>query len=279
VKPVLRVLGLVALALLVSACGMRRAADNLPYGLVNNDDPALVAAALPAWIVTVDGLLVTWPERESLLLSGSKLYAAYATLNGTDPGRQQRHTSRALDYALRAACAHRKDACDLRSASFPEFEAVVKDTKKRDLPLLYALGSAWGGYVQANSGDWNAIAELARVQAIFERIIAIDPGHENGMPHLYLGVVNSLLPPSLGGKPDVAKGFYEEAIRRSGGENLYAKLMYAKQYARLLYDRDLHDRLLGEVLAANPNVHGWTLSNVYAQEEARRLLASADDYF
>ena len=105
------------------------------------------------------------------------------------------------------------------------------------------------------------------------------------MPHsatvmpIWLGVMNSLLPPSLGGKPEVARAYYEESISRSGGRNLYAKMMYARQYARLLYDRELHDRLLGEVVAADPKVHGLTLANVYAQEEARRLLAGADDYF
>lgn len=262
-----------------AGCALSRMADNLPYGLFNNDDPQLVVAALPAYMVTVDGLLVTWPEDAGLLRSASSLYGAYATLAMAEPQRAAKFTTRALDYALRAACADNDHLCTLREAGFPEFEAAVKNTDDDDLPTLFALGSAWAGYVQQHSEDWNAIAELARIQLIFERILAIDPACEQGMPHLYLGVLHSLLPPSLGGKPEVARSYYEQAIERSGGRNLFAKMMYAKQYARLLYDRDLHDRLLNEVLAADPKAHGLTLINVYAQEEARRLLAGADDYF
>ena len=54
---------------------------------------------------------------------------------------------------------------------------------------------------------------------------------------------------------------------------------FARGYARLLYERELHDELLNEVLAADPNVRGFTLTNVMAQEDAVKLLASADDYF
>lgn len=277
-----RWLSLIALVLVIGAtggCSISRVTGNLSYGFLDNDDPQLVAQALPSYMVTVDGLLASWPDDVSLLRTASSLYSAYATLSVSDAARAKKYSERALDYALRAACAENEEACRLRSASVPEFEAVVKDTDEDDLPTLFALGSAWAGYVQTHSEDWNAIAELARVQKVFERIVAIDPAWEQGMPQLYLGVMGSLLPPSLGGKPEVAKAYYEDAIARSGGHNLYAKMMYAKQYARLLYDRELHDRLLNEVLAADPKAHGLTLANVFAQEEARRLLAGADDYF
>jgi hypothetical protein len=47
----------------------------------------------------------------------------------------------------------------------------------------------------------------------------------------------------------------------------------------LLYDRELHDQLLNEVVAADPNEYGLTLSNILAQEDAAKLLEEADDYF
>jgi hypothetical protein len=68
-------------------------------------------------------------------------------------------------------------------------------------------------------------------------------------------------------------------LELSGGRNLAAKVELARRYARMLYDRELHDRLLNEVLATDPTAEGLTLFNVTAQEEARALLASADDYF
>jgi hypothetical protein len=57
------------------------------------------------------------------------------------------------------------------------------------------------------------------------------------------------------------------------------KVLYARQYARAKFDRELHDRLLQEVLKTKPNIPGYTLINTLAQKQARELLDNADDYF
>ena len=57
------------------------------------------------------------------------------------------------------------------------------------------------------------------------------------------------------------------------------RVVYAEQYARLVFDRELHDRLLQEVIDADPDVPGMTLTNLMAQERARELLADSNDYF
>ena len=145
--------------------------------------------------------------------------------------------------------------------------------------LFRSLGSAWAGYIQQNTSDWNAVAELGRVEAIMARIVALDEGYQYGQAHMYLGVLNSILPASLGGKPEQAKAHFEEAVLLSDGKNLLAQVLYAEKYARLVFDRELHDSLLNEVLAADPDVHGLTLQNTYAQQQAEALLADADDYF
>ena len=94
-----------------------------------------------------------------------------------------------------------------------------------------------------------------------------------------MGILLTLRPPALGGKPEEAREHFEKAIEISDGRDLSAKVEYAKGYAKLLYERDLHDRLLGEVVDASPYADGLTLSNVMAKEQAERLLAEADDYF
>ncbi len=67
--------------------------------------------------------------------------------------------------------------------------------------------------------------------------------------------------------------------RFPAGRDLSIKVDCARYYARTLYDRELHDRLLNEVLTADPVHEGFTLFNTLAQEEAQELLDSADDYF
>ena len=65
---------------------------------------------------------------------------------------------------------------------------------------------------------------------------------------------------------------FERAIRYSDGRDLIVQVEFARQYARLVFDQELHDRLLREVLAADPNQPGLTLSNILAQQQARELL-------
>jgi hypothetical protein len=46
-----------------------------------------------------------------------------------------------------------------------------------------------------------------------------------------------------------------------------------------VFDAELHDRLCREVIDADPEVPGYTLINILAQEQARELLADSSDYF
>ena len=58
-----------------------------------------------------------------------------------------------------------------------------------------------------------------------------------------------------------------------------AKVLYAEQYARLMFEQELHDRLLQETLSTDPHFEGLTLINRLAQRQAHILLAESADYF
>src|SRR5690606_35804388 len=106
-----------------------------------------------------------------------------------------------------------------------------------------------------------------------------DPALDHGTPLVYLGVLHSLRPAAVGGDPERGRAYFEQAAALSGGRNLMARTMQAEFYARLVFDQELHDRLLREVLAADPRAPGLTLGNTLAQERARGLLASGAQYF
>ena len=88
-----------------------------------------------------------------------------------------------------------------------------------------------------------------------------------------------LLPPALGGRPEIGRFHFERAIALSEGRHLLTKVMFADQYARMMFDRPLHDSLLEEVLAAEDDLPGLRLMNAVARRRAQELLDSADDYF
>lgn len=263
----------------LSACSMMQLSDNLAKGVTENQDPELVAEALPAYLVTMDGLIANWPHKAPLLRSGASLYSAYGSLFVEEAERQQLHTAKALGYAERAACEEHKNFCDLRSLSAPRIEERLAKAKTKHVPSLYTLGTVWASYIQTHSDDWKAVADLARVQALLEKVVELDEGYELGQANLYLAVLHNLLPAALGGHPEVAQTYFEKAIELSEGKNLYAKVLYAQHYARMAFDQELHDTLLTEVLEAEALAPGLTLQNTFAQQEAKRLLSESADYF
>lgn len=267
------------LLVLLQGCSVMRLGDSLSRGVLEHDDLELVGEGLPTWLLMIDGMIVNWPESESLLRSGASLYSAYAGLYVDDEERAQRLVQRAMDYATRAACAHHRHWCDAREMSMDEFDALLARSDEDELPILYTLGTTWVSFIQLHSSDWNAVAELGRVEAIMKRVVELEPGWEHGQAHMYLGALNSILPASLGGQPEQAREHFEQAIALSEGRNLMAKVLYAERYARLVFDQALHDRLLNDVLAADPQAGDLTLQNRYARQEARRLLAGSAEYF
>jgi len=124
-----------------------------------------------------------------------------------------------------------------------------------------------------------ALALIPRIELIMNTVVSLDEQYMDGGAHVFLGTIATILPPILGGKPDLAKEHFERGIELSDNKNLMVKVAFAKRYARLVYDRELHDRLLLEVLEASPDVPGYILINTLAKSEARQLLDSANDYF
>ena len=262
-----------------AASATNRLAGNLSAAVLNEDDPETVEAGMPAYLLLVDSLIAGDPENENLLMSGSKLYGSYASAFVTVPERAKRLTYKARIYGDRALCVHSAQLCKLLERPYGDFAAAISSLKVADVPVLYASGAAWAGWIQVNSSDWNAIADLAKVKAMMARVVELDETYEHGEAHLYLGVIASLLPPALGGKPEEGRVHFERAIELSAGRDLMDKVEYARCYARITYDRPLHDRLLHEVLDADADAPGQTLSNMLAKRQARQLLASADSYF
>jgi hypothetical protein len=230
-------------------------------------------------MLLLDSFLEGDPDNPELLSAAAKLYASYGAVFADDPARASRLTAKARNYAQDAMCETYAPSCAWPDSSYDEFEASLDGVTTRQSEYLYTYGFATLAYLRAHSDDWNSLAELPQVEVLFDRYLEIAGNDADAAVHTYMGVLLTLRPPSLGGKPEEAREHFEKAIAMSEGKDLSAKVEYAKGYARLLYERELHDQLLGEVIEASPYADGLTLSNVMAKEEAARLMAEADDYF
>ncbi len=256
-----------------------RAANTLSAAILNQDDPVIIEQGLPAYLLIADGLIAQDPDSAGLLAGGAQLFALYGSRFEPDPERAVVLTAKARRYGARALCREYEPACSWDGLSYDDFVAALAGLRPRHAEALYAYAVSWLSHLEATSSDWTAVAELPWVQAAMERLLALDEDHDNGGVHTYLGILNALRPPALGGLPDVAKAHFERSIELSGGQDLSAKVEYARRYARMMFDQDLHDRLLEEVLAAPVASPGRTLFNVLAKREAQVLLDTSTEYF
>jgi hypothetical protein len=257
--------------------GTDRLAASLSQAMLDQTDPEIVRQGAPSYLLLIDSLIADSPDDKPLLYAGARLYGAYAGGLVEAPERRKTLTAKAFEYAGRGFCQTQTQICENRHQPFDRFVTALNQGDTKDLEGLYLYATSWAGWIQARSDDWNAVAELAKVEAMLELVVKQDPGYENGRAQLYLGVINSQIPPALGGHPEIGRSHFEQAIAFSSGKDLMAKLEYARHYARLVFDKTLHDRLLNEVIEADPRQPGLTLSNILAQQQARALLQ--DDYF
>lgn len=252
---------------------------DLSAGVLDQDDPETVADGLPAYLLLVDGLLSSSPDNADLLLSGATLYGAYAGGFTTDPERRKRLALKSEAYARRALCIRSTALCEAIDQPYDQFLPALERIGPREINVAHALAVAWAGVLQADTSDWARIADLPRVEALLGRVRALEPTFDGGTASMYLGVLNCLRPESLGGKPQDGLRYFAEALEASDGRNQMARVLDAQYCARLLFDQERHDRLLAEVLAADPRAPGLTLINTLARRQAIDLQASGKDYF
>jgi len=254
-------------------------ANSFSSAILESNDPVMIEQGIPSYLLLLDALVKNNPEQTALWQAAASLNSAYAGNFIKDAGRVKKVNNKALQYAFTALCQRDKRLCHPRDLAVDDLTVILKQLDGKSLSTLYVAGSVWASWIQANSDDWNAVADMPRVEVVMQRVLALDERYQQGAAHLYLGVLATVLTPALGGRPEVGKQHFDRAVTLSKGQNLMAKLYYAKNYARGIFDRELHDKLLQEVIAADPQAPDLTLSNIMAQQQAKELLQSADDYF
>lgn len=254
-------------------------ASNLSAAILNQDDPETVRDGVPAYLLMLDSFVAGAPEDVAMLSAAAELYAAYGVVFVDDPDRAKRLTRRSWIYGQRALCSANAATCGMAELHLQDLQPILDALAPRNSAPLYSFGLSWLAYIQAHTDEADALARLPQATAVMQRTRELDPDYRPGQVELYLAVLNTIRPPALGGDFIAGRSHFERAIALTRGRDLSVQVKFARYYARTLYDRELHDQVLHEVLAADPVEPGLTLTNTLAQQEARILLSSADEYF
>lgn len=254
-------------------------AADLSAAILAQNDPETVRDGVPAYLLMLDSFVAGNPDDPAMLSAASELYAAYGAAFVSDPERSKRLTRRAFDYGERALCASTTDGCGLGAIPARELPRRLDILDAGQVGVLYTFGLSWLSYIQAHADEPSALSDLPRATLVLERVRDMNPAYRPAQVQLYLAVLHTIRPPALGGDFEAGRRHFDQAWRLSGRRDLNVKVKFARFYARALYDRELHDETLREVLEAEADQPGLTLSNTLAQREAEALLDSADDYF
>ena len=201
---------------------------NLSGALLNQDDPELVRAGMPAYILLLDSFLQGDDDSPAILSSAATLYASYGSVFAAEPARAKRLTRRAREYAIQALCKTYPDSCAWRDLPYEEFVASLKQVDQKHGAELYAYGFAYLTYIRAHSDDWNALAELPQAEAVIQHYIDISGSDVEASAHNYLGILMTVRPPALGGKQDEARTHFETAFALSNRQDLSPKVEMLK---------------------------------------------------
>lgn len=280
----------------LSACSLAidSFSENLNKAVLSSNDPVTVRAGIPTFVLLLDAMVESDPDDEDSLRASSDLLSSYAGLLSLELSlshnmdknqilnsneRIKKLTEKSLNRAIRSVCLYEEDYCHITELHYKNLVPVLAELDEDDLPYLYSLAQAWVGWLQVNRSDWNATAKLPQIKHLLEKLVELDERYKQAGGHMYLGVINSLLPQTMGGKPETGKQHFESAINISDGQNLMVKVLYAEYYARLTFNQALHQKLIDEVMSFESENSSYNLMNTLAKQKARVLQNTAKDYF
>lgn len=305
-KPSLMVLFsllVIALTILQTSCSINKMAVNLIAKSLSSgdstvftgeEDPQLVADALPFAMKLYESLLEQTPENEDLLITTGSVFAMYANAFVQTPASmlpeseyelQQKSLQRAKILYLRGR-GYLLRAWELRYPGFGEYldnnelEQALEPTVSEDVPLLFWTSASWLGAFSTDTFDMELLLNLAKPIALLNRALELDESYSNGMIHDTLISIYGSLPEAMGGSQDRARYHFQKAVEFSEGLSPSPYVALASTVSVANQDVNEFRRLLNQALAvdaeANPDNR---LQILLSQDKAHWLLNHIEDFF
>lgn len=262
---------------------------------LGDDDPQLVADALPLAIKIYETLLSLNPEHEGLLLTTGSLYVMYANAFIQIPAsmyddeafeEQVRDFQRAKKLYLRGRDIL-SSSMDVRYPGFTDallsnegLDSYIEAFSEEDVALMYWLASAWFGPVSIDSFDFEILLRLPAVIRVLDRAYELEPEFGNGsIEELYIAVY-AALPADMGGGRDKSREAFERVVAIQQGSSAGPYVSLALSVARLEQDVDWFVELMETALAIEVDDYPQNrLINTIHQERASWYLERLDDFF
>ena len=256
----------------------------------SDDDPELIAAALPFSLKLMESLLAESPRHRGLLTATSSGFTQYSYafvhqeadyLEELDFDRAsagwERATKlylRARDYGLRGLeTSHEGFATEL----YRDPRDAVSLSTDADVALLFWTAASWAGAITLSKDDPDLVGDLPIVEALILRALELDEAYDHGAIHGFLIAFEMGRPAGEGDPAARAREHFDRAMELSQGQLASPLVTLAESVAVAEQDRAWFQSLLDRALAIDPDTRPeWRLSNLVSQQRARWLLERTD---
>ncbi|MBT3272497.1 MAG: hypothetical protein HN368_05040 [Spirochaetales bacterium] len=293
---------LTAVLFVLSSCSIKQLAINTVIDSLSGDggsvftgdeDPQLIADALPFSLKLYEILLTQSPEHEGLLLTTGTGFIMYANAFIQAPSerlpdeefeqrkvmriRAKKMYIRGRNYVL--------DALDVRHPGFREaaligdLSAFLPEMKDDDIPFLYWCGLGWMGAVSIDTFDIGLGMTRDAAISLLNRALEIDETYGAGSLHEFYISYYGGLPEMLGGSEEKARFHFQRAVELSAGTKPGPYVALASSVSTKIHDVDEFRDLLNTALEIESTDPDSQLLNIITQEKAAWLLEHIDNYF
>jgi predicted anti-sigma-YlaC factor YlaD len=296
-------IGLVAL-LSLSACSLEKLAMKKVAGMLSgsssndvfssDNDPDLVADALPFAIKLYESLLASIPDHADLRLRTGSLYIMYANAFVQTPADMTpRREAETKDYLLARAknlylrgrdilfvALEKRNPLLRKQLQDRKYREAMAPFKKEDVSLLYWTAVGWVAAFSVNPFDMTLGQTLPQTAAMINRVAELDPGYGQGALDAFYVSYYGSLPEYMGGDAAKAREHFAKAQALAGTKDTSALIALATTVCVKEQNAAEFKRLFGQVLAFDPDSSPPNrLVNILNQRKARWFLAHIDDFF
>jgi predicted anti-sigma-YlaC factor YlaD len=287
---------------LATGCSIKRLAVNqvgnaLSSGgstFTSDDDPDLVAAAIPFGLKTYESLLAESPKHVGLLLASAQGFTeySYAFVDSRVDETKEESLDRANALRERArklylrANRYGMRGLEVRHPGFAaaldnDAEAALRRTGKRDVPLLYWTAASRGLAISLSKTSPEMIAELPLVETIVRRVAELDEGFNAGaVPEFLITLEAAHSGVKMEEQQKLMRQHFDRAIELSKGKRAGTYVSFAENACIPAQNQVEFQSMLQKALAVDadadlPN----RLANLVAQRRARWLLKHTNELF
>jgi predicted anti-sigma-YlaC factor YlaD len=296
--------GIIVVALILSSagCSVKRIAvnklgDALSSGgssYESDDDPDLVADALPFSLKLIESLLAESPQHKGLLLAAASGFTEYSRAFVEQRSDEAQKDNLEQSERMRARARRlyaRAHAYGMRGleAAYPGISKAIEDdpeaalarVRKPDVALLYWAAASLGLEISASNVDPHMIVRLPVVDAMIQRVVDLDEKWGDGsVPEFLISMESVRAGVSKEEMQKAMRSHFERSLALSGGTRASLFVSFAENACVPAQNRAEFQSMIGKALAIDVNLKpAYRLANLVAQRRAQWLLGRIDELF